>query len=163
VDPYKGFVSTPNNTRQNYADYLGYRFNPQDIFIGKRENGRLATSLFFRDVGSHTTAPHFLAIDSSGDAHLVVADVNISDDNSLDLYWVIGSPSAGRWSEAWLIDHRGFTSVAKPWNGAWGNKVHLLWSWDSGQDKSPAMGLFHLEKKPIRVQPQDPNRYRRDK
>jgi hypothetical protein len=146
VDSYNGFESTPDNTRQNYAAHLGYRYNPLDVYIGKRENGRLATKLFFRDVGSHTTAPHYMTVDGSGDVHLAVADVNISDNNSLDLYWVTGSPISGKWSSAWLIDHRGFTSIAQVWNGSWGNKVHLLWSWDSGEKKSPGIGLFHVEK-----------------
>jgi len=146
VESYNGFDSTPENTRQNYDTHHGYSFSPLDIYIGKRENGRLATKLFFRDVGSHTTAPHYMAVDSSGDVHLAVADVNTSENNNLDLYWVDGSPLSGKWSAAWLIDHRGFTSIAQVWNGAWGERVHLLWSWDSGEEKSPAIGLFHIEK-----------------
>jgi hypothetical protein len=148
VEPYKGFDSTPANTRQNYDTHHGYSFNPLDIFIGRSENGRLATSLFFRDVGSHTTAPHHMAIDRSGNVNLVVADVNISDDNSLDLYWMVGSMYTGKWTSAHLIDHRGFTSISKVWNGAYHDKVHLVWSWDSGQNKSPDMGIYHIEKDP---------------
>jgi hypothetical protein len=64
VEPYNGFVSTPENTRQAYFLHHGYAFNPLDVFVGKRENDTLKTALFFRDVGSHTTAPHHLAIDS---------------------------------------------------------------------------------------------------
>lgn len=146
VDSYNGFVSSPYNTRQNYEGHLGYAFNPYDIFIGKREEGRLNTKLFFRDVGSHATAPHHIAIDNSYNVHLVIADVNISDDNHLDLYWVIGSPVTGKWTSAWLIDQRGFTSISHPWNGAWGEKVHLLWSWDTGEHQDPAMGLYHVER-----------------
>jgi hypothetical protein len=102
--------------------------------------------LFFRDVGSHTTAPHHLAIDESGDAHLVIADVNISDGNSLDLYWFTGSLVTGEWKSAWLIDNRGFTSSSHPWNGAWQDRVHLLWHWDTGESQDSAMGLYHVEK-----------------
>lgn len=146
VESYRGFVSTTENTRQSYGSHLGYAYSPQDVYIGQRNGERLQTSLFFRDVGSHTTAPHHLAIDSSGNAHLVVADVNISDGNTLDLYWVTGSLSTGNWTSAWLIDHRGFTSSSHPWNGAWGDKIHLLWHWDTGATQDPAMGLYHVEK-----------------
>lgn len=51
---------------------------PEDVYIGRREAGRIKPTLFFRDVGSHTTAPHYLAIDNRGMVHLAVADVNIS-------------------------------------------------------------------------------------
>lgn len=146
VDPYNGFVSSPKYTRQSYSSHLGYAFSPKDIFIGKREGSRLKTVLFFRDVGSHTTAPHDLAIDNSGDAHLVVADVNISDNNSLDLYWFTGSLITGKWTSAWQIDKRGFTSSSHPWNKAWGEKVLLLWHWDTGERQDSAMGLYHVER-----------------
>src|SRR5215203_599048 len=63
VEPYKGFESTPANTRQNYGTHHGYSFSPLDVFIGRNEAGKLSTKLFFRDVGSHTTAPHHMAID----------------------------------------------------------------------------------------------------
>src|SRR5215203_3954311 len=82
--------STADNTRQMYGTHHGYAYTPHDIYIGKRVAGRLNTALFFPDVGSHTTAPHHLAIDNRGLAHLIVADVNIFQDNRLDLYWVIG-------------------------------------------------------------------------
>jgi len=146
VEPYEDFKSTPGNTRQSYDTHLGYAFNPLDIFVGKTKNGRLATTLFFRDVGSHTTAPHHMAIDQSDNIHLVVADVNISDNNSLDLYWVVGSVNGSKWTSAYEIDRRGFTSIAKVWNGAYHDTVHVLWSWDTGQNKSPEMGLYHIEK-----------------
>jgi hypothetical protein len=148
VEPYKSFESTSENTRQSYETHHGYAYHPSDIFIGKSENGRLLTSLFFRDVGSHTTAPHHMAIDSSGNVHLVVADVNMSEDNNLDLYWVVGSIYTGKWISAYKIEHRGFTSIAKVWNGAYHDKVHLVWSWDTGQNKSPEMGIYHIEKTP---------------
>ena len=148
VEPYKDFKSTPENARQSYDTHHGYSYNPSDIFVGKSENGRLATTLFFRDVGSHNTAPHHIAIDQSGNVHLAVADVNISNDNDLDLYWVIGSTDSGKWTSAYKVDHRGFTSVANVWNGAYHDKVHLLWSWDSGETKLPEIGLYHIEKDP---------------
>lgn len=143
-------ASTPENTRQRYDTHHGYAYNPDDVFVGRREAGRLKASLFFRDVGSHTTAPHALAIDGRGQAHLAVADVNISQDNRLDLYWAVGDPASGRWAEAWLIDRRGFTSWSKPWMGAWGDKVHLLWTWCdvSVHKDAPGMGLFHVERSP---------------
>jgi hypothetical protein len=146
VQSYRGFVSTPNNTRQAYGTHLGYAYSPNDVFIGRRDGSTLKTTLFFRDVGSHTTAPHHLAIDDFGDAHLVVADVNIYDGNRLDLYWLTGSLTTGEWKSAWRIDHRGFTSSSHPWNGAWRDRVHLLWHWDTGETEDPAMGLYHVEK-----------------
>lgn len=150
IIPGHGFVSTFDNRRQRYGTHHGYGFSPQDIFIGKREDGRLKPTLFFRDVGSHTTAPHSLAIDSNGLAHLAVADVNIYQDNRLDLYWVMGDPNSGKWLAAWLIDRRGFTSWAHPWSAAWANKVHLVWSWCdvSIHKRAPGMGAFHVEWSP---------------
>jgi hypothetical protein len=143
-------ASTPSNTRQRYGTHHGYAFNPQDDFIGRRESGRLKPTLFFRDVGSHTTAPHYLAIDGKGQAHLAVADVNIFQDNRLDLYWMVGDLASGKWAEAWLIDRRGFTSWSHPWVGAWGDKVHLLWMWSdvSVHKDAPGMGIFHVERSP---------------
>src|SRR5437667_11988388 len=126
IAPGHGFVSTFQNRRQWYENHLGYGYMPQDVYIGKREAGRIKPTLFFRDVGSHTTAPHYLAIDNRGMVHLAVADVNISQGNRLDLYWVIGDPNTGRWNAAWLIDRRGFTSWSHPWSAAWGNNVHLI-------------------------------------
>jgi len=140
-------ISTPANTRQRYGAHYGYGYNPQDAFIGQRQAGRLNPVLFFRDVGSHTTAPHYIAIDSRGQVHLAVADVNIFQDNRLDLYWAIGDPASGKWTEAWLIDRRGFTSWSYPWMGVSGDKVHLLWTWcDMSIHKdAPGMGMFHVE------------------
>ncbi len=146
VVPFRGFISTPENTRQDYDTHHGYSYNPKDVFIGRREEGRLWTSLFFRDVGSHTTAPHYFAMDEAGDAHLAVADVNISDDNSLDLYLMSGSPELEKWDSAYLVDHRAFTSVAQVWIGEWKKDLHLLWSWHSGERKTPGAGLFYVEK-----------------
>ena len=100
IAPGHGFVSTLENRRQRYGTHHGYAYSPQDIFIGMREAGRLKPTLFFRDVGSHTTAPHYLAIDGRGQAHQPVADVNVYQDNRLDLYWVIGDPASGRWTAA---------------------------------------------------------------
>ena len=150
IVPGNRTVSTPENTRQRYGTHHGYAYHPQDVFIGRRESGRLKSTLFFRDVGSHTTAPHYLAIDGKGQAHLSVADVNIFQDNRLDLYWVIGNLASGKWAEAWLIDRRGFTSSSQPWMGAWGDKVHLLWTWyDASVHKNaPGMGMFHVERSP---------------
>jgi hypothetical protein len=98
-------------------------------------------------MGLHTTAPHSLAIDSNGMAHLVVADVNTSQDNRLDLYWVIGDPKTGKWNAAWLIDRRGFTSMSSPWSAARSDKVYLIWTWcDVSRNKrAPGMGAFYLE------------------
>lgn len=123
---------------------------PQDVFIGMREGGRVKPTLFFRDVGSHDTAPHYLAIDSQGRVHLTIADVNIFQDNRLDLYWMIGNPVSGKWTAAWLIDRRGFTSWSHPWSAAWGDKVHLLWTWCdvSINKRAPGMGAFHVEWSP---------------
>lgn len=147
IVPGHGFVSTFENRRQYYDTHHGYGYMPQDVFIGRREAGRIKPTLFFRDVGSHTTAPHSLAIDSQGLAHLAVADVNISQGNQLDLYWVIGDPRTGKWKAAWLIDRRGFTSWSHPWSAAWSNKVHVIWDWCdvSINKQAPGMGAFHVE------------------
>lgn len=110
IAPGHGLVSTYENRRQWYENHFGYGYMPQDVFIGKRKAGLIKATLFFRDVGSHTTSPHALAIDSRGLVHLAVADVNISQGNRLDMYWVIGDPQTGKWNAAWLIDRRGFTS-----------------------------------------------------
>lgn len=141
--------STAENTRQPYGSHHGYGYVPQDIYIGKRVGGSLRTSLFFPDDGSHTTAPHSLAIDNKGMVHLIVADVNIFQENRLDLYWVIGDPSARKWTSAWLVDRRMSTSSSHPWSGAWADKVELLWTWDiMGNDESPDDGIFHLQWQP---------------
>lgn len=66
IAPGHGFVSTLDNRRQRYGTHYGYAYYPEDVFIGKRERGKLKPTLFFRDVGSHTTAPHHLAIDATG-------------------------------------------------------------------------------------------------
>jgi hypothetical protein len=147
IVPGHGFVSNFENRRQWYANHFGYGYMPQDVYIGKREAGRIRPTLFFRDVGSHTTAPHSLAIDNQGKAHLAVADVNTSHDNRLDLYWVIGDPNTGKWDSAWLVDRRGFTSWSHPWTAAWSDKVHLIWDWCdvSINKRAPGMGAFHVE------------------
>jgi hypothetical protein len=150
VVPGHGFVSTFENRRQEYGTHHGYGFMPQDVFIGKREGSKIKATLFFRDVGSHTTAPHYLAIDNQGKAHLALADVNTFQNNRLDLYWVIGDSKTGKWESAWLIDRRGFTSWSHTWNGAWADKVHLIWDWcDKSQNKNaPGMGAYHVEWSP---------------
>ena len=147
IVPGHGFVANFENRRQWYENHLGYGYMPQDVYIGKREAGRIRPTLFFRDVGSHTTAPHYLAIDNQGRVHLAVADVNTSQDNRLDLYWVIGDPKTGKWNSAWLVDRRGFTSWSNPWSAAWSDKVHLIWDWCdvSIHKRAPGMGAFHVE------------------
>ena len=141
--------STPETTRQMYGTHHGYVYTPEDIYIGKREGGRIKTALLFPDIGSHDTAPHYLAIDNKGIVHLIVADVNIFQDNRLDLYWLIGDPGAGKWTASWLVDRRGLTSSSHPWTGAWGEKVNLLWHWDGqGLESSPGDGIFHLQWQP---------------
>jgi hypothetical protein len=126
--------------------YWVAQYYPQDIYVGTRAGGRLRPTLFFRDVGSHDDAPHALAVDGRGQCHLVVADVNIYQDNRLDLYWVIGDPRTGRWTEAHLIDRRGFTSWSHPWSTARGDEVHLLWSWvdATAEGAHPDSGLFYV-------------------
>ena len=138
--------SSNQNTLQHYDTHFGYGYNPSDVFIGKREGGKIRTSLFFRDVGSHDTAPYFFTIDSSGLVHLIVSDVNISDNNELNVYSVIGDPKSGKWTNAVMLDRRGFTSWSRPWSGVSGESVHLLWDWgDATYDKkNPNMGLFYV-------------------
>jgi hypothetical protein len=141
------FISTIENRRQPYGTHYGYLFHPQNVYIGKRQAGKINPTLFFRDVGSHTTNPHHLAIDSNGLAHLAVADVNIFQNNQLDLYWMIGDPKTGKWVSASLIDRRDFTSSSGPWSGAWGDKVQLLWDWTAMQEtqRESGNGVFHVE------------------
>ena len=150
IAPGHGFVSTFENRRQWYENHLGYGYMPQDVYIGKRVGGLIKPTLFFRDVGSHTTAPHALSIDSRGMVHLAVADVNISQNNRLDMYSVIGDPRTGKWTSAWLIDRRGFTSQSSPWSAAWGDKVHLIWDWCdlSIHKNAPGMGAYHVDWSP---------------
>lgn len=150
LTPDHGIVSTYENTRQMYGTHHGYAYNPQDVYIGKRVNGRIKPQLFFRDVGSHNTAPFHFAVDSKGMVHLVVADVNIFQDNRLDLYWVIGDPATGKWTSAWLIDRRRFTSSSHTWTAAWGEKVNVFWTWSDQtyHKNAPGMGIFHLEWSP---------------
>lgn len=76
-----------------------------------------------------------------------MADVNNFQDNRLDLYWVSGNPVTGKWTAAWLVDRRGFTSWSNPWSAAWSDKVHLIWTWrDVSVNKgAPGMGAFHVE------------------
>ena len=142
-----GETSSNRNTRQAYASHHGYGYNPSDVFIGRRVHGKIKTSLFFRDVGSHETYPYHFTVDSRGNVHLIVSDVNITDNNELNVYSVIGNPKTGKWIDAVMLDRRGFTSWSRPWSGSWGQTVHLLWSWgDATYDKeNPSMGLFYVD------------------
>jgi hypothetical protein len=101
-------------------------------------------------VGSHDTAPYFFTLDSSGNVHLLVSDVNIADNNELNVYSLIGDPRTGKWTDAIMLDRRGFTSWSHPWTGSSGRSVHLLWDWgDATYDKdNPNMGLFYVEWSP---------------
>lgn len=123
-----------------------YGYNPQDVYIGKRADALIKPDLFFPDIGSHGTAPYHFAIDSQGMVHLIVADVNVPQHN-LDVYWVIGDPSSGRWRSAWLVDRRGFTSRSHPWTASWADKVNVLWNWCdlSINENAPGMGIFYLQ------------------
>ena len=142
-----GENSSNRNTRQRYAPHHGYGYIASDVFIGTRANGKIKTSLFFRDIGSHDTYPYHFTIDATGNVHLIVADVNISDNNELNVYSVIGNPKTGKWTDAVMLDRRGFTSWSRPWSGVSGQTVHLLWSWgDATYDKeNPSMGLFYVD------------------
>lgn len=141
----------PSQTvRQFYGTHHGATYHPQSVFIGRREARLLNPVLVFPDVGSHTTAPHAFSIDNRGRFHLAVADVNIFQDNGLELYWAVGDPQVGRWTEAWLLERRGFTSWAHPRSVVYGDSVHLLWDWvDASHEEAKAQsGLFHVEWKP---------------
>lgn len=146
IAPGHGFVSSLENRRQDYGTHHGYVFLPEDVFIGTRQGRLLHPKLFFRDVGSHSESPHYIAFDSKGACHLVVADVNIYQGNRLDLYWAIGNPTSRTWTAAYLIERRGFTSWSLPWIGSAGETVHLVWSWydATGDANSAQSGLFHL-------------------
>jgi len=135
------------STRENRRHFYDGEYHPQDVFIGKRVGGQLQPILFFREVGSDDTAPHHLAVDSKGRCHLMLADVDMDQRNRFKLLWVIGDLSAGKWTEAWLVDHRDhFTSWAHPWSAAWGETVHLIWDWtdQSHGDPQKGSGIFHV-------------------
>jgi hypothetical protein len=107
-----GFRSTRENRRH---DFGGGEYHPHDLFVGKRIDGRVLPSLFFRDVGSDNESPHHLAVDARGRCYVALADVDIGQDNRFKLLWLVGDPAAGKWEEAWLVDHRNrFTSWAHP-------------------------------------------------
>ena len=147
VLPGPGQSSNNGNPRQRYPTHFGYGFNPADVFIGRKESGKIKTSLFFRDIGSHETAPYHFTVDSAGLIHLIVADVNIGDNNELNIYSLVGDPKTGKWLDAVMLDRRGFTSWSYPWSGTSGDTVHLLWTWgDATHDKgNPTMGLFYVD------------------
>ncbi len=138
--------TTVRTLRQSYGTHHGATYYPESVFIGKRVGGLLKPILVFPDVGSHTTAPHALAIDNQERCHLAVADVNIFQDNALDLYWLVEDLQTGRWLKAWLLEKRGFTSWAHPRSLAWGESIHLLWNcWSAANDDSAAKsGLFYV-------------------
>jgi hypothetical protein len=147
VLPGPGGDSTNQNPRQMYATHLGYGFNPADVFIGKFQNNKIKTALFFRDIGSHETAPFHFTIDSKGNVHLIVADVNISANNELNVFSLTGDPRTGKWTDAVLLDRRGFTSSSHPWSATSGETIHLMWNWgDATYDvMNPGMGLFYID------------------
>lgn len=90
---------------------------------------------------------HFIAVDSKGQVHLIVSDMNISDDNELNVYSLIGDPKSGKWTDAVMLDRRGFTSSSHRWAGAWRDKVFLLWNWGDATyyKDNENMGLFFVE------------------
>jgi hypothetical protein len=140
-----GFQSTRVNRRHQYG---GGAHHPQDIYIGKRVGGRIEARLFFRDVGSHNTAPHSIAIDSKDRCHLAVADVDLGQFNRFKLYWLVGDFKTGKWSDAWLIDHRAqFTSYAHPASATWKDSVQVVWSWVNSLNNQvhEDSGLFHVQ------------------
>ncbi len=146
--PGPGQSSSNQNARRRYPTHFGYGFNPADVFIGRPEAGKIRTQLFFRDVGSQETAPYHFAVDSTGLVHLIVSEVNIGDNNALTVYSLVGDPRSGKWTDATVLDRRGFTSWSRPWSGGLGDKVHLLWTWgDATYDKgNPNMGLFYVDR-----------------
>ncbi|HVF30685.1 MAG TPA: hypothetical protein VNA22_06920 [Pyrinomonadaceae bacterium] len=148
VYPGRGENSTNANPRQRYALHHGYAFNPADVFIGRREGPKIRTLLFFRDVGSHETAPYHFTVDSRGLVNLIVSDVNISDNNELNVYALVGDPASGKWLAGTMLDRRGFTSWSHPWSGSSGETVHFLWNWgDATFDRTnQAMGLFYVDR-----------------
>lgn len=135
------FPSTRENRRHRYG---GGSYHPEDVYVGERVGGKLRPSLFFRDIGSHNTAPHALAVDREGRCFLAVADVDIGQDNRFKLYGVISDPKRTKWTEAWIVDHRrALTSSAKPWCVARGKEVHIVWQWDGGREAKES-GLYHV-------------------
>lgn len=103
---------------------------PSDVFIGPLTETKLHPILVFRDVGSHITAPHQLAIDSRGKCHLMIADVFVMENNRLKLYWVIGDFEKKVWEDATLIEcERSFTGSAHVDSVRLGDSIHLIWNW----------------------------------
>ena len=144
VVAHTNFVSNLANRRHRFG---GTAYYPHDIFIGRQNKaGQIDPCLFFRDVGFENTAPHGIGIDSSNRCHLMVADIDIFQDNRLMLYWVVGDPSTGKWLSASLIDRHGFTSWAHPWTGAWKDQVHLSWNWCdiTRGDILQESGIYHV-------------------
>jgi hypothetical protein len=77
----------------------------------------------------------------------MVADVDLGQHNRFKLLWLIGDLSAGKWTEAWVVDHRErFTSGADLWSAAWKDTVHLVWSWDDRRSGKvdEGSGVFHV-------------------
>lgn len=143
--PGHGFESTRVNRRHEYG---GGSYHPQDVYVGKRVEGKIEAKLFFRDVGSHNTAPHSITLDSMDRCHLTVADVDLGQFNRFKLYWLIGDLRAGKWSDAWLIDHRAqFTSYAHTVSSSWKDSVHVVWSWVDSADRTghKDSGLYYVQ------------------
>ncbi len=133
------------STRENRRRFsVGGEFHPQDVFIGKRVGGQLQPTLFFRDVDYDAA----LAMDSKGRCHLVVCDVDRDQRNRFKFFWLIGDLSTGKWTDAWLVDHRDyFTQGGHPWSAAWGETVHLIWDWTYhayGEPHHKDSGIFHV-------------------
>ena len=140
-----GFKSTPENRRHSYG---GGAYHPQDVFIGKRIDGQLKPVLFFRDIGSHTTAPTLSPWRAKDVATSWLPTWMFGQNNRFKLYWLVGNLATRRWTEAWLVDYRKrFTSWAHPWSAAWKEHVHLIWNWDGGAsaDKDGESGVYHVE------------------
>jgi hypothetical protein len=138
--PGHKFKATRENRRHDHGG--GTYFAP-DIFVGKRTDGKLQSSLFFRDVG-HDANLHDVALDGKSRCHLLVCDHEYS---RFKLLWMIGDLSTGKWAEAWCVDHRkGFLDCGRPRAVAWKDTVHLLWNWHrrfDAKEDDPG-GVFHV-------------------
>src|SRR5262249_10373326 len=106
------------------------KYWPSDVFIGPLAEAKLHPILVFRDVGSHVSAPHSFAIDSRGKAHLMAADVFVTENNQHKLYWLIGDLATKVWEEVTLVEHeRLFTGRTHLESLRLGDSIHLVWSW----------------------------------
>lgn len=143
-----GARTWPSDRTNRRHDHAAGQISPADVWIGRETPEGFVPVLFFRDVGSHASAPHAFAFDSKGRCHLVVADVDVAQKNRLVLLWLVGDPATGKWIEATEIVRRSsFTSWAHPYLATRGDELHLVWS-EVVQGDPADSGIYHLVRTP---------------